>query len=94
MDRCGDDDSFGPVLGYAPDCYNFDFTLVFEDIIFSLAPCGIAILLAVWRLYDIVRQPVIVKWPLFGDLKLVGVRRGLAPFESPNAFCPLLARLG
>ena len=71
MNRCPADDSFGPVLSNGPGCYSFDFTLVFEDYIFSIAPCGLALLLAAWRSYNIVGRKDIVQWPLIRALKLV-----------------------
>ena len=74
MFRCSGDDTFGPVLGSSspnPGCYNFDFTLVFEDSIFSILPCGIAIVLGAWRLYALVKRQVAVQWPLLRALKAV-----------------------
>ncbi len=71
MVRCGNDDSFGPVLTAGPGCYEFDFTLVFEDSIFSIAPCGLVILLAAWRLHRLIGRPTVVQWPLLRALKLV-----------------------
>lgn len=75
MFRCSGDDSFGPVLDPSflnLGCYNFDFTLVFEDSILSITPCGLVLLLAAWRLYILLRRPVVVFWPLIRALKLVG----------------------
>jgi len=74
MPRCSGDNTFGPVLGSSflnPGCYNFDFTIVFEDSIFSIAPCGFVLLLSFWRLYKISGRKVVVHWPLLHALKLV-----------------------
>jgi len=74
MFRCGGDDGIGPVLGSAffnPGCYDFDFTLVFEDVLFSIIPCGVFLLLAAWRLYALRSRPVIVRWPLLRAMKQV-----------------------
>jgi ATP-binding cassette, subfamily C (CFTR/MRP), member 1 len=73
MLRCSGDDSFGPALG--PDftgCYNFDFTLLFEDAIFSTAPCALVLPLAALRLHALLRRPASVHWAFLGALKLVG----------------------
>jgi hypothetical protein len=77
MLRCSGDDTIGPVLGssaLSPGCYNFDFTVVFEDSIFSIAPCFVVLVLAAWRLYNLVGKPVVVRWPLLHALKLVSKR--------------------
>ncbi|OAA65704.1 ABC transporter [Niveomyces insectorum RCEF 264] len=70
MIRCANDDGFGPVLTSGPNCYSFDFTLVFEDYILSIAPCGIALLLAIPRLYFLFRRQAVVRWPLLRAVKL------------------------
>ncbi len=86
MFRCSGDDSFGPVLG--PDngsgCYNFDFTLTFEDCIFAIAPCGLLLLLAAWRLYDLARRPAIVRWPLLRAVKQVSSTPSPGPATPPR----------
>lgn len=76
MVRCSGDDTFGPVLGSSilnSGCYNFDFTVIFEDSIFSIVPCGIVILLIIWRLYSLVGRQAVVRWPLLHALKLVSM---------------------
>ena len=76
MYRCGGDDDIGPVLGSAifnPGCYNFDFTLVFEDVLFSIVPCAFFSLLAAWRIYILRTRPVVVRWPLLRALKQVRI---------------------
>jgi len=74
MFRCSGDNTIGPVLTSAfvnPNCYDFDFTLVFEDSLFSIIPCGIVLLVTAWRLHTLVRRDTIVRWPLLRALKLV-----------------------
>ncbi|KAK3316811.1 hypothetical protein B0H66DRAFT_305987 [Apodospora peruviana] len=70
--RCPGDDAFGPVLGAGPsgECYNFDFALVFEESIFSLAPCAIVLPAAALRLYYIWGRKVVVQWQLLRAIKL------------------------
>ncbi|KAK3935755.1 P-loop containing nucleoside triphosphate hydrolase protein [Diplogelasinospora grovesii] len=72
MIRCTGDNNFGPVLepGLVTDCYNFDFTLVFEESIFSIAPCAIALLNAAFRLYRLSKRQTVVQWPLLRAFKL------------------------
>ncbi|KAK0644149.1 ABC transporter [Cercophora newfieldiana] len=58
MDRCPGDDTFGPVLEHHDgNCYNFDFTLVFEESIFSIAPCIIVLPLAAVRWWHLWSKP-------------------------------------
>ncbi|KAK0715388.1 P-loop containing nucleoside triphosphate hydrolase protein [Lasiosphaeris hirsuta] len=73
VNRCAGDGTFGPALGHGPStpCYEFDFTLVFEDSIFSIAPCAIVLLLAASRLHQLWRRPVLVNWPLIRTSKWV-----------------------
>ncbi|KAK3353395.1 ABC transporter [Lasiosphaeria hispida] len=73
VNRCAGDDTFGPVLGrgFITPCYEFDFTLVFEDSIFSIAPCAIVLPLVAFRLHQIWRRPVVVSWPLIRTSKWV-----------------------
>ncbi len=69
--RCANDDGFGPVLTQGLDCYGFDFTLVFEDYILSIAPCGIALLLAAARIFLLAKRDAVVRWPQLRAIKLV-----------------------
>ncbi|KAH8196275.1 hypothetical protein TruAng_009556 [Truncatella angustata] len=85
MKRCDDGDSFGPSLGPGFDCHNFDFTVLFEDYIFSLVPSTIVILLAAHRIYRVYYMSKVVNWPLGRALKLV-VYTSLAVFQ-----CALIA---
>ncbi|KAH8891756.1 ABC transporter [Thozetella sp. PMI_491] len=75
MLRCSGDDTIGPALDsslFSSGCYNFDFTLVFEDVISSLLPCGILLILCPWRLRVLSRRSATVRWPLLRALKWLG----------------------
>ncbi|ETS81802.1 hypothetical protein PFICI_06804 [Pestalotiopsis fici W106-1] len=69
MKRCKDED-FGPALGPGPDCHNFDFTLLFEDCIFSLIPSVIAIIVCAYRASTIFKRSKVISWSLARALKL------------------------
>jgi len=76
MLRCHGDDGIGPVLEpalFLSGCYDFDFTLVFEDVLFSILPCGVFLLLAAWRVAVLRARPVLVRWPLLRASKQVRV---------------------
>ncbi|KAI0888406.1 uncharacterized protein GGS22DRAFT_155800 [Annulohypoxylon maeteangense] len=67
---CADanDQSLGPnVLGCRGD---FDFTVRFEQLFFSLAPAAIFILSSPWRIAYLIRKPTIVGAPLLRLAKL------------------------
>lgn len=69
---CPDDASFGPAVH---GCHHrdFDFTLKFESILFSIVPAAAFIVLALVRLVWLSRQPVIAKGRVFQLAKLVCV---------------------
>ncbi|KAI2464664.1 ABC multidrug transporter [Annulohypoxylon bovei var. microspora] len=72
------DQSLGPnVLGCRGD---FDFTVKFEQLFFSLAPAAIFILASPWRIALLVRRPTIVGAPLLRLAKL-GVLVSYASLE-------------
>lgn len=71
MNRCHGDDGFGPTLDYNFHCYHFDFTLYFEECIFSLVPAILAITLALLRIYSVLGRPRTIEWPVGRALKLV-----------------------
>lgn len=83
MDRCPGDNTFGPTLGpRVGGCYDFDFTLVFEESIFSIAPCALVIPAAIFRLRTLLNFSLLsqkneqelgqfIQWPLARALKLV-----------------------
>lgn len=71
MKRCNGDNSFGPALGPGSDCHNFDFTILFEDCIFSLIPSILAIIAAIYRIYGVFKKTKVIIWPIGRALKLV-----------------------
>lgn len=66
---CLNDDDFGPVVKGCRD--DFDFTLKFELIIFSLVPSSIFILVALLRCVQLLNKKTIVGARLFLAIKLV-----------------------
>jgi len=66
---CSNDDAFGPGVSGCRD--NFDFTVKFELLIFSIVPAVLFIVLAIWRVALLMRKPVIVHAPKLQLLKLV-----------------------
>ncbi|KAI0164007.1 ABC multidrug transporter [Xylariaceae sp. FL1272] len=65
------DQSFGPGIEGCRD--DFDFTIQFEEIFFSLTPSSILILLSLWRLVVLARRPTVVHAPILQLSKLAGV---------------------
>ncbi|KAF1936458.1 hypothetical protein EJ02DRAFT_470428 [Clathrospora elynae] len=52
-----DEAAFGPVVAAVPACYNgFDFTLLFEEIFFSLVPNVILTILLISRVFQLLRR--------------------------------------
>ncbi|ETS86320.1 hypothetical protein PFICI_00148 [Pestalotiopsis fici W106-1] len=51
---------------------DFDLTLLFQEVVLSIAPLGIAICLAAWRIWHLWQQDVIVASPLLHRLKMGG----------------------
>ncbi|KAI1148901.1 P-loop containing nucleoside triphosphate hydrolase protein [Nemania diffusa] len=68
---CNDDNSFGPGVSGCRD--NFDFTVKFELLFFSVVPAALFIILAAWRIALLIRKPSIVHAPKLRFLKLVGI---------------------
>ena len=63
------DDTFGP---YAGDCRGgFDFTLLFEECILTIAPLGLLLVVAPWRLWYLFRKQKKVVWSPLIAFKLV-----------------------
>jgi hypothetical protein len=50
---------------------DFDLTLLFQEAILSIGPLGIAICLAVWRIWQLAGQGAIVASPLLYGFKVV-----------------------
>lgn len=71
MNRCHGDDGFGRTLDYNFHCYSFDFTLYFEECIFSLVPAILAVVLASFRIYSVLGRPRTIEWPVGRALKQV-----------------------
>ncbi|KAG4444331.1 hypothetical protein IFR05_000205 [Cadophora sp. M221] len=57
---CQDDRSFGPAVRGCRD--DFDFTIRFENIFFSLIPSSIFAVLAIPRVLVLLRHPKVVQW--------------------------------
>jgi ATP-binding cassette, subfamily C (CFTR/MRP), member 1 len=68
---CLNDDAFGPSVQGCRG--NFDFTLQFEKIFFSIIPSSIFIALALTRIFLLCRRPAIVGGALFRGFKLVRI---------------------
>ncbi|KAI0391240.1 P-loop containing nucleoside triphosphate hydrolase protein [Xylariaceae sp. FL0594] len=68
---CSNDDAFGPGVTGCRD--NFDFTVEFELLIFSIVPAALFIFLAIWRVALLIRRPVVVYAPKLQLLKLVAI---------------------
>jgi ATP-binding cassette, subfamily C (CFTR/MRP), member 1 len=66
---CLDDDSFGPAIHGCRD--DFDFTIKFERIFFSLVPALVFIVIALTRIVFLVRLPKIVGGLILRGIKLV-----------------------
>ncbi|KAL2257594.1 hypothetical protein VTK26DRAFT_9425 [Humicola hyalothermophila] len=68
---CPDDDSFGPAVRGCRD--DFDFTIKFEKIFFTLIPAPVFIALALCRIVYLARKPVIVGGVLLRTAKLATI---------------------
>ncbi|KAK6854265.1 hypothetical protein PG995_009358 [Apiospora arundinis] len=64
---CKNDDLIGPNVSGCRD--DFDFTIKFELVVFSVVPAAIFVILALWRTLHLSRKPVIVNEPVFQLLK-------------------------
>ena len=68
---CPDDILFGPTVDHG--CRgDFDFTIKFEKIFFSLIPASIFVALSLTRVLYLTRQPTVVAGTVFKYAKLVG----------------------
>ena len=65
----GIDNQFGPRV--AVECRPFDFTLLFEDAIFTLLPGSLFLILSAFRLPVLIRSPVKVESHRLATWKLV-----------------------
>ena len=69
---CGDD-GFGPVVMPGPNCRDFDFTLLFEDLFFALIPSAIMLFAAAMQIINLWKKPVLLNWEWFRVMKLVSL---------------------
>jgi len=67
--KCLNDDSFGPTVAGCRD--EFDFTIVFEQSFFSIAPSVIFVFLAAIRIFSLRRKSPVLKAHNFRAVKLV-----------------------
>lgn len=67
---CNNDNTFGPSVSGCRD--NFDFTALFEQVIFTLVPACVFIAASLASVVALLRRPVIVLAPRFLALKVVG----------------------
>lgn len=64
------DADFGPIVN--PKCrQGFDFTLLFEQVFFVVAPQALLVLVTPLRVWQLLRAPVRVKPCHLGPIKLV-----------------------
>ncbi|KAK8045365.1 ABC multidrug transporter [Apiospora rasikravindrae] len=64
---CKNDNLIGPNVSGCRD--DFDFTVKFELVVFSVVPSAIFVVLALWRTFHLSRKPVIVNEPALQLLK-------------------------
>ena len=84
---CAVDNSFGPA---ATDCRgNFDFTLLFEELILSILPSALFLLIVPYRFLHVYRGPRKVRRSLLQIVKLVSSR----PFIGADILNLMVPRL-
>lgn len=71
---CRDDSSFGPAVQGCRD--DFDFTVTFEKIIFSIIPASVFVILAAVRVGLLARRARVVGAVAFQFVKLVSLSVG------------------
>ncbi|KAK7931511.1 ABC multidrug transporter [Apiospora marii] len=64
---CKNDNLIGPNVNGCRD--NFDFTVEFELVVFSIVPSSIFVVLALWRTFHLSRKPAVVNEPAIQLLK-------------------------
>ena len=69
LSGCAGDSSFGPAVHGCRD--DFDFTLEFERIFFSIIPSSAFVALSLARCVWLVRRPVLVSSPALRSVKTV-----------------------
>lgn len=83
---CHDDNTLGLVLlpqQASAHCRTFDFTLAFEDLVFTLVPCFIFFPIIIHSICRVVRRPKLVDWQLCWWAKVVSL--GLRPVFVPSS---------
>jgi hypothetical protein len=70
-DTCRDD-NFGPTV-YSNTCQRFDFSLLFEDAIFSILPGCLFLLASFARMIVLYRKPLIARWTLLHSINSVQI---------------------
>lgn len=66
---CNGDESIGPGVSGCRD--EFDFTITFELVFFSILPSAVFIILSLWRSLVLSSRPIIVNAPILQLVKLV-----------------------
>lgn len=78
---CPDDVLFGPTVDHG--CRgDFDFTIKFEKIFFSLIPASIFVALSLTRVLYLTRQPIVVAGTVLKYAKLVNFPGGTSQGPS------------
>lgn len=88
---CLNDDSIGPAVRGCRD--DFDFTIKFEQVFFSMIPAIVFAALSITRILFLSRQPKIVGGPVLQIVKLVCFHRAIPPqvAHHPNSLTMLIA---
>jgi len=85
MVRCTEDRRLGPVIGEDSECGRFDFTVAFEEAVFAIAPCVVALLIVPLRLKVLWGRERMVRWPTAERLKMVCDESSLLHASSNQA---------
>ncbi|KAI1880861.1 hypothetical protein JX265_001101 [Neoarthrinium moseri] len=87
---CNNDDSIGPSVSGCRD--EFDFTVVFELLFFTIVPSALFVGLSSWRVALLIKRPVVVDAPFLQLIKLcaimlyIGLQLGLVILVSVSSF--------
>ena len=74
------DESFGPAVQGVRD--DFDFTLLFEQVVLSIVPASIFLLFALFRVLSLIRKPRIIQGLCFQIAKLVSCDVSFSAFTT------------
>jgi len=83
---CKNDNLIGPNVNGCRD--DFDFTVKFELVVFSIVPSAIFFVLALWRTFHLSRKPAVVNEPAIQLLKSVSIQIWLALETRPILTIP------